>query len=88
MKSIFDQMVERLFPTVGRQAVFPMKCVLIQDIRNYDRKIIKKQIWGFWNISRKKIWGFWNFYVFCAQKYDFIMTNRSEIFGLQDACLA
>ena len=47
-----------------------------------DQKIIKKQIWGFWNIlaikiwgfwniSRKKIWGFWNFYVFLRPEIQF-----------------
>ncbi len=68
-------MLERLFPSVGRKDIFPMKCVATQGTRNYDQKIIKKQIWGFWNISAIKIWGFWNIYVFCAQKYVFIMTN-------------
>ena len=57
-------MLERLFPSVGRKDIFPMKRVATQGTRNYDQKIIKKQIWGFWN-----------FYVFCAQKYVFIMTN-------------
>ena len=38
MKSIFGQMVERLFPTTGRQGDCPMKCVDIQDNRKLRPK--------------------------------------------------
>ena len=47
------------------------ECVVIGNTRypkTKTKKIIKKQIWGFWNISAIKIWGFWNFYVFAPIK--------------------